>query len=375
MDNEYNEFSLKFASSEKEFLYNEGPNRGHSLTYSKVNRCLFLSSEAKQLYTNISEYAFNGKRDCFPSQLALRLQLGWCKNTIRKFTYELRDARLIALERTGGGNYVYHLSELHTIPTVAHSEFVHEVLEQYRKEHGENTFKALETYKKTSLCDKANKNPVGHEATIEKFFQAYFAGETLLPVSEPVVYKPQPEIPQHVPGMPRRITAAPVNADEIRREADPSKPEKASSGRKHTSWRNVPVEDWNTNHFTSYFADKYLEVMKLPMIGAGMKERGQLKKLIDLYGEMEVEGKPYNGRELLKRRIEVYIDSDFFSPKGISNFCSNFVQGMITQYLNTGSFDRKKQSNLAPQEDSQETKDEFADLAARRRAQLLGGVQ
>jgi hypothetical protein len=255
---------------------------------------------------------------------------------------------------------------------IAHSEFVHEVLEQYRKEHGEDTFKALEIYKKSSLCETSNKNPTGQESIIEAFFRAFFTGGDLLPVKEPVVYEPQPATPQHIPGMPTRIVIAPVRADEVKREADPGKPDAA---KKRTPWRDTPVEDWNTDHFTSYFADKYLEVMKLPMIGAGMKERGQMKKLIDLYNEMVVDGKPYNGKDLLKRRIEVYIESDYFSPKGISNFCSNFVQGMVTQYLNTGSFDRKKPSNLAPQEDSQETKDEFADLAARRRAHLLGGVQ
>lgn len=355
---DYDKFELVFENDEKQFIYGEGVNKGHSLSYSKINRCLFLSLGAKQLYTNISEYAYNGKRNCFPSQISLMVQLGLSRNSIQKYTDELKNFGLIKITRTGGGNYVYHLQELHLVKALVHSEVVYNALDLF-KSKGEEVIKALDEYKQSDLCKNANEEPSFFQRNIYDFFRHYFERPSQEKYYEEVwgsVEVVKEKAKKDEPHKPKRFINTSVPTQEIKKETNPDSPERVKT--KRTKAIDTPVEEWNTNHFVEHFEQKYLQVMKLPCLGAGIKERGQLKRLVDVYSEH---------KNVLKEKMDIYVQSDFFSPKGISNFCSNYVQGLLDQYIKTGSFERKTESTLVPKEDS----GQFDDLMKRNNERLL----
>lgn len=349
---DYDKFDLVFSNDEKTFIYSDGLNKGHTLSYSKINRCLFLSMGAKQLYNNISEYAYNGKRNCFPSQTSLMIQLNLSRNSIQKYTDELKESGLISVTRTGGGNYVYHLQELHTVKALLHSELVYSALEVF-KSKGESILEAVEEYKKSDVCKYSSEDPIHFRDDVYSFFHNYFDHQT-----KENQYKDlwSQEHKKEEVQKPKRIINTAVPTEEVKKEASLETQERVKQ--KKTKAVDTPVTEWNTNHFVEHFEHRYLVTMKLPCLGAGIKERGQLKRLVDVYSEH---------KEVLKAKIDIYIESNYFSPKGISNFCSNYVQGLLDQYIKTGSFERKVDQNIIPKEDS----GNFDDLMTKNNERLL----
>jgi hypothetical protein len=358
---------IKFASTENSFVYNEGVNKGHTLSYSKVNRCLFLSPGAKQLYHNVSEYAYNDKRDCFPSQAALRLQLGWSKPTLKDYTDELRAAGLITVtQKHVGATYNYHLVELHMVPILAHSETVYEFIEPFKYE-GDDLLETVSAYRESDLFRKAENDPTEYREQIREWIESNIvrvSSERLdrsmeklrsTQASEQItmVLKPMSGIPNLV--LP--------NTAGVERSASPEdKPKRGGGGKRSSAFKDMQVEDWNTNHYLAYFESKYLEKLKLPTI-IGMKERGIFARLLALYETAETKG-------VLKEKIDIYIREDFFTPKGISGFCSSMTQGYLDMFLLTGSFERGKQSKLVPVVDED---DEMEQLLNNRNKRLQEG--
>jgi biotin operon repressor len=332
-------------TNENSFIYTFGKNRGHTLAYSKVNRCLFLSSEAKLLYLCICEYAYSDRRDCFPNQASLRLHLGWSRSTLSKYTKELRRVGLIQIKQERiGSNYVYHIPELSTVSTLVHSEVVYLVLEAFKGR--DNLVEAVEAYAKSDLFSSVTScSSVTHTARLTRWFAEFFSGEMLKAEEQP----PAPTRPKF------RIH------DGIDRSA--------SAEDKPVRKKKVPADiaflpEWNVHHYASYIEKKYLAVVKLPMVSVNLGEKAALKKLIELHKGME---------ESLVKKIDLYIESETFSPKGVFNFCSNYVQQLLNSYLTTGSWSEKKAN--APMADPAEYAEEMEALFERRAQEAFGGVK
>ncbi|MFF2480261.1 helix-turn-helix domain-containing protein [Paenibacillus sp. NPDC058071] len=171
MDNGH--FESRFLSTEQDFIYNFGVNRGHTLSYLKINRCYFLSAEAKQLYHNICDYAWGDKRNCHPSQSILRLELGWSRSSMDKYMKELRESGLIHCESLGVNKpLLYHIAELRTVPCIVHSELIHRVKEELGVKP-DDFYPAMAAYKKFIRSSNGHYNTYDADR-IAPWFAHYF---------------------------------------------------------------------------------------------------------------------------------------------------------------------------------------------------------
>lgn len=302
-------FYVSFASSENEFIYNYGVNNGHTLTFHKVTRCYFLSSHAKQLYTNISNYAYGDKRKCHPSQRTLMAELGWCKNTLLKYLKELKDFGFISVDRRGAkGMLEYRIEELHKIPALVHSEILHELREEF---DSDKFYDLLDEYKKSELCKRVleSDNPIVFKNEIYSWFTEKRGQVNEVSIELPNAFS--------TAGLARQVSID-------------SKGDKRKLRR---SYKDVPVQEWNTHHFLGFFEACYREKHGL---GYPFSEgdHGAMKRVID-----QNEG----DNEVVKACIEVFIQSDYFDVKTVKAFSSSFVQSVLKTYLSTGKFpDYKK---------------------------------
>lgn len=316
-----------FASSEREFIHNFGVNNGFTESYSKVNRCYFISSEAKQLYYNIKEYAYHGKRDCFPGTDTLRAELGWSKERLSKYLKELNDVGLVTSKKRFGKTTVYTIEELHSITALVHSELVHEIRTIYYKGKSEDFCKALTHYKKSELFDEVTKaeNPIEYKEKIAKWFIefTYSDEEEEVVEEEPKVETEEQPKEEDVEEQPKPI-GVPLpklfKVGDLNREEDSKKPKKKSPDP-----NKVPVEEWNTNHFAKYFEQQYYAKMKVPYLTT-KEDRGALARVVKNKGNNEV----------LKQHMDNFIELDFFETKTLRIFSSNHSQSILDNYLNSG---------------------------------------
>ena len=317
-------FEVKFASSEKEFIYNSGVNRGHTSVPLKVTRCLFLSDGAKSLYTHLSAYAYGDKRECFPGQSVLKMELGWENQKFDKYLNELREVGLIKTVRRAGRSLLYLLEELHQVTILVFSELVYQVFSENRGDD-EKFRKAVKEFKKSDLFSKVigSVNPIIHKDPIHDWFASYMKGDEQ-PTSIEETPKPKPTA---IPGV--------FSLDEdVKSVKDPDK--QPSKKKKGSTFRELSVDEWNAHHFWSYFEDKYIEKYKLPPASKYMAEVSALKTLVNVKKDKQV----------VKTHIDNYFDLDHFDgwSRSVFSFSSAAVQQKLDHYLNFGSLTSYKSS-------------------------------
>lgn len=358
---------IEFASSEKQFIYNEGVNKGHSLSYSKVNRCLFISAEAKQLYHNICDYAYGDKRDCYPSHQSLMLELGWGNTKLKDAIKELKDVDLIKVKTIPGKSSIYSIQEIHLVPVLYHSEIIYALI-NYAREHSiydiKSFQKKLNEYKKSNLYKEVveSRNPMTFNDEIFNFF---FNEST--EVDEPVNVnepkdepkeddvKEEVEVPNVKPNKPkarRGINIVPTELNELDKtnEHEPKKPNKKPNGliqkglnsfEEDSSKADLsePREKWGFFHLFKYFNHKYEEKYgNLPM--STVVDGRNLKRIIK--------------RKLPLRvitDIDNYFALDAFTGHSMQGFCSQWVQSSLDTYLNSGKLPTYKKNTSTPTPD------------------------
>lgn len=305
---------ISFLSKEQDFIHNFGVNRGYSLSYSKVDRCLFLSSDAKQLYRNICSYAYGDKRNCFPSQQSLKLELGWGNDKFNNVLDELRDFGLIITENRRGHSLIYKIVELNKVPVLIHSEIIYTVREQCS-----DFFSKLREYKSTELYSLANKEPLKYREQIIQWFSNH--------------------VTQREDSCTKRLL--PKVIDESL-EVDISK----ETVQKKKVGVDSPVDEWNFHTFIKYYDSLYKKKYLKPylVLKADLKQLSNLLKIKD--------------NETIKEYMELFIDLEFFDTKTIKAFCSNYTQTALDYYTKTGKLPNtsyKKESKSEP-----ETLDDWA---------------
>lgn len=296
-------FKVQYLSNEKDFIFNFGINKGYVISYSKVDRCFLISAQARQLYRNICNYAYGDKKDCFPSQKTLMLELGWSKNTLISYIKELEEAGFIILQHNPGKVTTYNIVELHKVPVLTHSEILHEVKD--RIADIDKFYTLFEKYLQSDLYNnvKTSKNPLIYYEEIIKWF-----------LQEEVVISPvSPSKPSNLP------KAFPKNEGITIEKTLDKKPKK-----KHIKYTEIPVDEWNSKHFCDYFCDKYVEKFNLPYL-ISIKELSIIKKLI--------EAKP---KKLIQQYIDWFFDIDVFKPKDVTVFASKYVQTSLDYYQKYG---------------------------------------
>ena len=149
-----------------------------------------MSAGAKQLYNNLSCYAYGDKRWCNPSTEILRFELGWAKSTLNEKLNELYETGMIRVERGGANNRnAYRLLELHKNSIIKHSEIIHRIKPSGARNLEEFHRKFIE-YKDTELCEAINKSGSPMKFVVEVV--EYFRGVSVEKV----------EIAEHSPETP-----------------------------------------------------------------------------------------------------------------------------------------------------------------------------
>lgn len=301
-------FDVRLASTEQEFIYRYGVNRGHSLSFSKVNRCLFLSSQAKQLYANLCDYVFEGKNDCYPSQATLRLGLGWSKGTLNTYLTELREVGLVTCEQQGAGKPLrYVLNELCNVICIRHSEMVYSLRPSTSAEI-EKFHSKVNDYRQTELFKEMQQSP--DLDRIKSWFST----------------------PDELPHSNTLPTVIPVSAEAVE--------EVQKQRRKRKSFKDIPVEEWGTNHLCDYFGSLYQEELGVPYM-VTVADRACIKRLLQA-----------KTPEILQEHIENFIQLDFFDAKNIKGFSSSYCQSVLDQYLVNGTLPSYRKKPKVKMDDS-----------------------
>lgn len=323
-------FSLEFSSSEKQFIFKFGVNKGYTISYNKVNRCLFLSCGAKQLYLNLCAYAMES--ESFPNQALLALELGWSRPTLNTYLNELKEYGFI-VQKSNGKNKpaIYELVELHKVPLLIHSELVHSFIREYnivQTDILDKMYQIVNEYKESDLFKEvqSSDNVLSYKDRIYDYFYSRLFG------------KEKNEEKQELQKVINNsVSIAVWDLGEVERESE----DKTRRKRKVRHYKDVPFDEWNTNHFCYYFADKYKEKFGVPYIVTNA-DRAAMKRLL--------EEKP---RELVKQYIEIFLKEDYFQVKTIKGFASNFVQAVLDSYIKFGRLPSYKNN-----EDKSQEKDE-----------------
>lgn len=297
-------FDLEF-SSEQEFIYQAGHNKGVTLVALKITRCPFLSADAKQLYTTIVSYAFGQKTECYPSQNTLMFQLGWSKNTLYKYLKELEDGEFISRKsRPSDKTIRYRINDLHNNRLLIHSEVLWTVA------GSRLLMSKFADYSKSELCNEVASSSEDVSSFAERI-EEFFKGE----VSSP---------PQETVGRKRPVV---VPTDGIGRETGDEK------RKKKVPRSEKPVDDWTALDFINYFCEEHERIHKFPVIPV-KGDNGVMKQLMDEKGDKEV----------VKTNIDNFLslEVDTFKPRTIKQFRWRNNQMVLDEFRLTGNLPKSK---------------------------------
>ncbi|MCX7748210.1 MAG: helix-turn-helix domain-containing protein [Clostridia bacterium] len=126
-------------------------NNGYTTKTSALDMCLFLSLEAKQLYSTLSQYCYGKKRECNPSQSRLAFQLRTTRQRINKYVNELREKGIIYTTFNSDGSLTYYLKQIETISIIQHSEIVYKILHDFKAVFDEKLEKIIKQYQESEL--------------------------------------------------------------------------------------------------------------------------------------------------------------------------------------------------------------------------------
>lgn len=367
-------FLVEFASTEKQFVYNVGVNRGHSLSYSKVNRCLFISSEAKQLYHNICDYAYGDKRDCFPSHQSLLFELGWGQTKLKEVIKELKESNLIKVKNIPGKSSIYSIQELHKVPALYHSEIIYAVINLLKSRNSydhKDFIKKFNEYKKSDLFKEVVES--GDPTKYSDILMNHFCSikEESEQMDEPSIKEEskqssEPSIKEEkeVAKKQRRrgVNIVPTELNELDRtgEHEPvtRKSKKSTEPIKRglnsfdedssNADLSLPKEQWGFLHLFKFFNKKYEEKYgNLPM--STVVDGRNLKRIINRKSPMRV-----------ITDIENYFALETFTTHSMQGFCGQWVQSTLDTYLNSGKLPSYK-TNTGVQTPSIEKDKELSD--------------
>ncbi len=309
--------AVQFECDEQDFIYNYGINKGHSFSYSKVNRCYFLSCSAKQLYHNIVDYAFSGKGKAFPAQATLRAELGLGKATFAKYLQELRDKGFITcIEQGANRPLIYKVNKLSTNTYIIHSEVVHSIRTELGENLREEFINALDEYRESELYNKVKDNAVQSYTEIENFFRGEFKME--------VVEVKEKAKPINIP------KAFQIDKDIHTDKGGEKKPKKNKKEIEND------IRLWTSVEFVNYFEKQYVHKFKSMYLSSQVKDRAVMKRVIEHRKD----------NQKIKEMIDLFIENDYFQVKTVSAFSSQFSQTAIDKFYQTGSFPYQKTSNV-----------------------------
>lgn len=316
------------VNTEESFIFSEGSFRGFTMVANKVIHDYFLSTEAKMLYILIRSHLNSENGVCNPSQDTLGLYLGVSENTLRKYLVEL-ETKGYLIRKKGKGSTNYYLPETKTIPSLRHSQILHEIKQNMEREL---FIKLFNDYLRSDYCAEINKLSAQEIIDRAADIKSYFLQQGEDNVNND-----------------KQISSLYKNAVSIPTDVDVEK-QGTRKRKKKVHHSQLPVREWTVHHLLNYFSERYKETYKEPYLplpsGADGAQMSRLLKLrIEAHGEGEAQ-------EKIKQYIDVYFDHEFFNKqvRTVAGFCSTFVQGKIDLLLSPppspnnfeGSSDRAK---------------------------------
>ncbi|MGA4519174.1 hypothetical protein ACPA0F_18110 [Solibacillus silvestris] len=333
---------VRFASSEDEFIYQSGVNRGHVQIPLKIVNCLLITSSERHLYDLLRGFMYGEKRSCFPSIEVLLGLSGWSRTTFKKHLAGLIKADLVDYTVREGTTNLYILKEVHKSTTIVHSEMLHQIREELFGRMAGRFYSLKDNYMESKLYIKIRDavNPLEYYDELKSWFAA--GGFVNLPQqeekNEPTIEETpkSPSIEQSpAPNKNNLLIKMAANAkkmtaitgdEELKKVADPDKEVKKKKS-KASDYKLLSLEEWNIHHFFRYFEDTYVEKLNFPM-AVHKGDLAQLRALLERYKN-----------ENLKSRIELFFESKHFEKvtKNIYSFSSAFTQSKIDKLLNFDS--------------------------------------
>lgn len=306
---------------EDEFRHLWGLNKGFSQAWKKVDYCLFLSTNAKQLYRNLSGYVYEGNKECFPAQDLLRLGLRWGKSRFSEALDELRDKGFITTEKRGFGKSLgYHFEELRTVRLLYHSEMIWGIARQFGWMDRDRFNSIVSDYEETDLFKEVNnaENPLLYEDVVVAWF--------LNNLGQPPQEEESVEEQQETNEPPKSKTTVIPRVFQLDKDIQ-TEPETGKRKPTARNYKDLDPQFWNTNHLCQYFRDAYEREFgfKYPGGDSG-KELGMMKRLLELREDSA----------LIKTHIDNYMKLPQYPMKVITGFCMSHVQSNLDRYLKTG---------------------------------------
>lgn len=305
------DFNFEFTSQENQFIFKFGVNKGYIQFCNKVNKCLFLSCGAKQLYCVLYSYVINEGN--FPNQAMLSLELGVNKNTFYRYLNELENFKFIEKKIDNKNKFLtYLINEVQNIPLIVHSELIYKFIKNNEIINDNLLNKmitALNKYKTSDLFKEvmSNENILNYEDVISDYLYNEVFGVPNKHLKEEVL---------------KQIDVPPVwYLDNVEKEG-----EEKSKKQKVKSYKDTPINEWNVNHFCYYFSDKYKEKFEMPYVITNA-DRGALKRLL----------KERSNQEIMKNYLDTFLEQDCFNVKTIKGFTSSFVQSSLDNFFKTGN--------------------------------------
>lgn len=348
-----NTFIVDFTSSEKQFIYSEGVNKGHSLSYSKVNRCLFLSSDAKQLYHNICDYAYGDKKDCYPSHTSLLIELGWGSTKLKQVMAELKASNLITTKAVVGKPTVYNITDLNNVTMLYHSETVYAVISSYKGNRmvtHELLLCLVNKYKESVLFTEvsASSKPTDYREQINKWFGEFTSNQDKepAPVTEPTAKTEK-----------KGFIPTPINTEGVTLSSDEGegsrKPKGSVVKRGLNSFddesqavdMNDSTSKWSYLHVYKYYTKKYFDTL-------GNYPNCTVADSVTLKRVMRV-------KEVTRviKDIDTFFELDFFVGKSLKSMCSAYIQGVLDEYARSGRLPSTKPKQVTAITKDKELKD------------------
>lgn len=113
------------VSSEKQFVYHDAYNRGHSQTPRMVKACIGMSPQAKAVYEYIAMFVYEEGKKSYPSVNRIALATGISARRVSKYINEVRDLGFInIIERGFGQTRLYSINDMDKINLLHVSECV-----------------------------------------------------------------------------------------------------------------------------------------------------------------------------------------------------------------------------------------------------------
>lgn len=121
-----------------------------------VNRCLFLSIEAKQLYNNLSQYMKGDKKGGSPSQAQVMLELNLTPGMLRQYLDELRTQGMIETVSTTTGVVNFTVAEVVFPMCLKHSELIWRAISSAQASSipYESIVNDVNEYRQSDVCNK-----------------------------------------------------------------------------------------------------------------------------------------------------------------------------------------------------------------------------